>query len=100
MDELITELNGLTSYPNLADMHALAVKIQAYAKEDVETKLIPALTNKLLADDIKRLLVALPSTMNAPIVVAPTAPSDPNYPGVDETTDPGLAAGTPPEIKP
>lgn len=100
MDDLINQLNSLQSYPSINDLHALSVQLQAYSEDDT-TKLLAALTNPLLAADIKRLLSgAMPSTMFAPVHVQPTAPTDPDHPGVDDTKDPGAATGTAPEIKP
>ncbi|MEZ0602962.1 hypothetical protein ACAX43_12525 [Paraburkholderia sp. IW21] len=104
MDDLTTlaaNLNSLTTYPSIADMHALATELQQYNKDDVTQKLLPALTNSLLVTDIKRLIAgALPSTISAPIFVQPTNPTDPKYPTPTSTVDAGAATGTEPQIKP
>ncbi|MCI1046948.1 hypothetical protein [Caballeronia zhejiangensis] len=98
---LATQLNALQSYPSMADMHTLAQTLQQYSADEVNTKLIPALTNSLLVTDIKRLMAGhLPSGLTAPVVTVPTAPGQPGYPGVDLTKDAGAAAGTEPQIKP
>lgn len=98
--DLIDQLNGLQSYPTLADLHTYAQQVQALAQADQNT-LLASLKNTLLAADLQRMLSgAMPSTMTAPIFVQPTAPNDPDHPGTDSTVDPGFVNGTAPEIKP
>jgi hypothetical protein len=100
MDELVTTLNGLTTYPGIADLHNYATQLQTYSQADQAT-VFAAMTNPLLVDDIKRILNGtLPSTMTAPIFVQPIAPTAPNYPTPTSTIDPAFAKGEPPTIKP
>ncbi|SAK46444.1 hypothetical protein AWB76_00914 [Caballeronia temeraria] len=94
MDELAIQLNALTTYPTVSDLHKLAEKLKQYAEADIAATLLPALTNKLLVEDIKKLLKHPPSLISAPIFSPPTAPTDPNYPGVDPTQNPGVATDT------
>jgi hypothetical protein len=100
MDNLITNINALTTYPNNNDLHKLAMQIKQYSEAQQGT-VLAALTNPLLVTDIKRMLAgALPSTPIAPVFVQPTAPGTPDHPGADTTTDPSFAKGVAPQIKP
>ncbi|KAK46365.1 hypothetical protein BG58_11100 [Caballeronia jiangsuensis] len=68
MDELITTINGFTTYPGITDLHALAMQINAYSTADQQT-VLAALTNKLLVTDIKRLMDGdKPQTMFGPAI--------------------------------
>jgi len=76
MDDLITTINGLATYPNITDLHALATQIQAYSANDQQT-VLAALTNKLLVTDIKRLMGGdIPTTMFGPAITPPDASTD------------------------
>jgi hypothetical protein len=101
MDELIAQLNALTSYPTVADMHVLSAQLQAYSQSDITTQLIPALTNPTLVGDIKLLMTGgLPSLIIGPIPVLPVSPLAPGYSELVRTTDPAAATNSPPQVLP
>jgi hypothetical protein len=98
MDELIAQLNALTTYPSVADLHALSAQLQAYSQSDITTQLLPALTNPTLVNDIKLLMTgSLPSLLIAPISVIPVSPTVAAYSGLVRTMDPGAATNSPPK---
>jgi hypothetical protein len=101
MDELIAQLNALSTYPSIADLHALSAQLQAYSQSDITSQLLPALTNPTLVNDIKLLMTGnLPSLIIAPIPVLPVSPTSPNYSGQVRTMDPGAASNGPPQVLP
>ncbi|MEX3923087.1 hypothetical protein AB4Y36_03560 [Paraburkholderia sp. BR10936] len=62
MDALIAHLNSLRTYPSIPDLLHLAQQLKSFTDTQINTQLLPALTNQLLVADIKRLMTGvLPS---------------------------------------